>query len=451
MDELKKYQQSKGPKGNLLTGNLSEFQKDPLSFMAKLAKDYGDIAPFRLGPFQKIFLVSNPELIKEILVTKQQKFSKSLDLQVVKDIVGEGLLTSEKDFHLSQRRLIQPAFKHTHIMSYAQSMIDVTSKYIDGWEHGKDYWISKDMMNITLGIISKTMFNMEFEKGAKVIGEPLDTYMKLAIKRMRAILKWPLWIPTKSNRTYKRTIRELDDVLYKIIEKRRNSLDTHQDLLGILMAARNEENGLGMSDRQLRDELMTIFLAGHETTGNALIWTLFLLSQNPRAEQKLHEELDQVVGARQIRPDDFNLLLYTQNIIRESLRLFPPAYVIGRQVDEDLELGGTSLKKGDMIMISQYVMQRDARFFENPDSFIPERFEGDLLKKIPTYAYFPFGGGPRVCIGNHFAHMEAVLVLACICQRYRFSLADHHHEIKPQPLITLRPRRGIQMHVENRK
>jgi cytochrome P450 len=441
----------KGPKGKLLFGHLEEFQKSPLRFLMKIANEYGDIAQFRLGPFQKVNLISSPEMIKEILVTQQKSFIKSQDMVRLKSVVGEGLLTSEKDFHMKQRRLIQPAFKRTHIASYGQDMIDITVNYIKKWGGRKEIQSSQDMMNITLGIISKTMFSMDFQEGSDIIGEPLERVMKLAIKRMRAILPVPLWVPTKKNLEYKKAVQALDRIIYSFIQKRRSSSQQHNDLLGILMEARSDEDGEGMDDKQLRDELLTIFLAGHETTANALCWTLYLLSQHPEVEKKLQEEIDRVAQGKPIKPSHFKDLSYTQNVIWESMRLFPPAYVIGRQVVEDVNIGGYRLKKGEMVLISQYVMHRDPRYFEEPDLFYPERFENDFQKTLPPYTYFPFGGGPRVCIGNHFALMEAVLVLACIAQQYNLKLAPDHQEIKPQPLITLRPKGGIRLIVEHRE
>lgn len=449
-DKLALHQFSKGPKGRFFTGHLKEFQADPLGFLSSMSREYGDLVRIRFGPFQKVNLITNPEMIKEILVTKQKYFVKSQDMKVLKTVVGEGLLTSEKDFHLSQRRLIQPSFKKTHINSYAEDMIDTTAKYLTRWRDGDERIISDDMMDVTLGIISKTMFSMDFNEGSDLIGEPMEKVMKLAIRRMRTIFPLPLWIPTKNNYSYKKAVQALDEVIYNIILKRREESKTYEDLLGILMDAKNEEDGLGMGDKQLRDELMTIFLAGHETTANALTWTFYLLSQNPKVEKKLHEEIDRVTGDNHPTPDDFMKLSYTQNIIWESLRLYPPAYVIGRKVDKDVEIGGYFLKKGEMVFISQYVMHRQPEYFNQPDSFIPERFENHFIKTIPSFAYFPFGGGPRVCIGNHFSIMEMVLVVACIAKHFRLKLAPEHHEVKPQPLITLRPKRGLRMIVEDR-
>ncbi|WP_255264055.1 cytochrome P450 [Peribacillus butanolivorans] len=439
------------PNGKLISGHTKEFQKDVLGFLTRLSKEYGDVAKFRFGPFQNVYLISNPDLIKQILVTKHKSFVKSKDSNAIKPLVGdEGLLTSEKDVHRRQRRLIQPSFKRSHISNYAQDMIDITMDYISTWENEKERIITKDMMNIALGIISKTMFSMDFKDGYDVVGEPMEAALRISVKRMRTLLQLPLWVPTKSNREYKKAIQRLDKVIYSIIEKRREDAERHEDMLGILMEARDDEDGLGMSNQQVRDELMTIFIAGHETTANALSWAIYFLSQNPEVETKLFNEIDRVIGNRTPTPDDFMKLTYTQNIIRESLRIYPPVYIISREAEEDVEIGGHHFKKGDMFLLSPYVMQHKPEYFDNPDSFIPERFENNYLKTLPTYAYFPFSGGPRVCIGNHFALMEAVLVLACIAQRYRIRLAPDHHEVKPITTLTLRPKRGLRMIVEER-
>jgi cytochrome P450 len=449
-DTVVSYHTPQGPKGKLITGHLKEFQTNPLDFLTRLATEYGEVAKFRFGPFQNVYLVSDPEMIKQVLVTKQKHFVKSQDFDALKPILGEGLLTSEKDFHMRQRRLIQPAFKRSHILNYGQAMIDITADYIDTWQDGEDRIITHDMMSITLGIISKTMFNMDFKEGYDVLWEAIETAMGTAVKRMRTLLQLPLWVPTKSNREYRNAIQALDEVIYGIIEKRRADPDKHEDMLGILMDARDDDDGLGMTDREVRDELMTIFLAGHETTANAISWTLYLLSQHPEVENKLFEEINNVIGNRPPTPGDFMKLTYTQDIIWESMRLFPPAFVTGREVEEQVEINGYQFKKGDVILVSQYVMHRKPEYFHDPQSFKPERFENNFVKTIPAYAYFPFGGGPRVCIGNHFALMEAVLVLVTIAQRYKLRLAPDHHEVKPYPSITLRPKRGLRMIVEER-
>ncbi|UOE95315.1 cytochrome P450 [Alkalihalobacillus sp. LMS39] len=438
-----------GPKGKWFSGHLNEFQADPLAFLVNLQQQYGDVAKFRFGPFQHVYLLSKPEYIKEVLVTKQRSFVKSQDLTVLKPLIGDGLLTSEKGLHLQQRRTIQPSFRQSYLAHYAREMIETTNNYIYSWLDEDVRDITEDMMNITLGIICKTMFSLSFEEGANMIGEPIDDVMKLSIKRMRSILPVPLFIPTKINRHYTKAIAELDEIIYSFIEQRREFKETHHDLLGVLMEAKDEQ-GMGMTDQQLRDEVMTIFLAGHETTANALSWTVYLLSQHPEIEQKVHQEIEENIGKEALTIEHYNKLPYTQNVIWESLRLYPPAYVIGRKADESVSIGPYEFKKGDMILMSQYVNHRNPHFFENPNEFMPERFENNLIKELPPFAFFPFGGGPRVCIGNHFAMMEAVFVLTAIARQFQFVLPKDHHPVKPQPLITLRPKRGLRMIVKRR-
>jgi cytochrome P450 len=439
-----------GPKGKLITGNLKEFKSDTLGFLSRMAKEYGEVTRFRLGPFQRIYLITNPDSIKEILVTKHKYFVKSQEFKSLKPMIGEGLFTSEKPFHTQQRRLIQPTFKRANIDNYALDMIDITTDYVSTWQDGEERIITQDMMDITLRIINKTMFSMDFKDGHNLIGKPLDVCMKMAVKRMRSFLQLPLWVPTNNNREYKKAIQSLEKVVYNIIEKRRSEEAVHEDMLGILMAARDEKDNSGMTYSQIRDEVMTIFVAGHETTATALSWALYLLSQHPEVEKKLHEELDSVIGSRMPVPGDFKNLTYTQNIVWETLRLYPPAFIFGRRAVEDVVIGGYPFKKGDTLFLSQYLMHRSDKFFDNPDSFIPERFENNFMKTLPLFAYFPFGGGPRVCIGNHFALMEAVFVLACVAKRYKLRLAPDHHEVKPLPHLTLRPKRGLRMLVEER-
>jgi cytochrome P450 len=436
------------PKGKLITGHTKEFQADPLGFLKKVSS-YGEVVKIRFAPFQNVYLVSNPEMIKQVLVTKQKYFVKSKDFQALKTFIGEGLLTSEKETHMRHRKLIQPAFKWSHITNYGQDMIDITTDYLSKWEDGDERSITQDMMDITLGIISKTMFSMDFKEGYSILGKPLETAMRMAVKRMRALVNLPLWIPTKTNLEHNEAIDKLNEVLYNIIEKRRQDNERHDDMLGILMDARDDD-GINMTDTQVRDELMTIFLAGHETTANALSWTYYLLSQHPEVQKKLFDEIDSVIGSRNPVPEDFMKLPYTQNIMRESMRIYPPVYVIAREVEEEIEIGGYQFKKGDTIMVSQYVMHHKPEYFPDPESFRPERFENNFIKTIPSYAYFPFGGGPRVCIGNHFAMMEAVLILATISRCFKVNLARDHRPVIPYPSITLRPRGGLRMILEER-
>jgi cytochrome P450 len=444
-----------GPKGLPLTGNLLLFRKDPLGFLKKAAENYGEIVPFRFGP-RHVYLLKNPEHIKEVLLTKQNHFKKAKGLQVAKAVVGEGLLTSEGEKHMRQRRLMQPHFQPKRISSYAQNMVQKTQIMLQTWTDGEERSITDDMMRLTLAIIMKTMFSIEVKEDSAQsihdIGHAIEVGMKYATRKATSFINIPAGIPTKRNRERQESIKLLDDTIFSIINDRRQSSDKEakEDLLSMLLAAKDEEDGTGMSDEQVHDEVMTIFLAGHETTANTLSWTWYLLSQHPEVEQKFSAELDAVLGGNPPTVDDLKNLPYLNNLIWESMRLYPAVWTMNREVVEAVEIGGHTFRPGETLMMSQYVMHRNSRFFENPEQFDPGRFEGNLLKQIPQYAYFPFGGGPRICIGNHFALMEAALLLATIGQRYKLRLIDNHPPVEPEPLITLRPKGGLRMKISKR-
>ncbi|MFM1652162.1 cytochrome P450 [Brevibacillus sp. B_LB10_24] len=440
-----------GPKGLPISGNLLEFRKDPLAFLQRAAKEYGDVAHIRFGPKRHVYLINNPDYIKEVLMTKQASFHKAKGLQTAKAVVGEGILTSEGKKHLRQRRLIQPAFRKERIASYGDDMVQFAKKMIDLWRDGEERMISQDMMELTLAIITNTMFGTDVHESVKEIGHAIEVGLHYVSRKASSILDIPPSVPTKSNREFQQANETLDKAIYKIIEERRreNAADRH-DLLSMLLAARDEEDGTGMSDEQVRDEVMTIFIAGHETTANTLSWTWYLLSQHPEVERRLWEELDTVLEGRLPTVEDIPKLTYTNNIVWESLRLYPAAWAINREVVEPVQIGEYQFEPGETIMMSQYVMHRKPEYFDQPDQFIPERFEGDLLKRIPQFAFFPFGGGPRICIGNNFALMEAALVIATVAQRFQLRLAPDHPPVETEPLVTLRPKNGIRMLVKQR-
>ncbi len=430
-------------------GHLSEFRKDPLLFLSDLYHQYETIISFRFA-HRKIHLLLEPDLIKEVLVSKQHSFHKSRPFQEMKTLLGEGLLTSEDEFHLKQRKLIQPSFTKQHVQTYAEKMTMITEEFISSWNDEDERLTSRDMMELTLAIIAKTMFSMDMKQGHEKVGKHLDVIMNIATKRIRSVLKSPLALKTPENKSLTEAIKKIDDVLYEIIEKRSN-LDTQNDLLEVLMRARDEESNEGMSNQQLRDEAMTIFLAGHETTANALSWCLYLISQHPDKAKLLYEEVDRVLGKRRANYDSMKDLIYTQQVIWESIRLYPPAWLISRKAMNDVTIGNYKIHKGDTVMMSSYIMHRSEKYFSNADEFMPERFQNGKVQGVPEYVYFPFGGGPRVCIGNHFAIMEATLVLATLVKHYSFELVSNHHKVEAEPLITLRPKNGLRMSVQKRK
>ncbi|MFD2369177.1 cytochrome P450 [Brevibacillus sp. GCM10020057] len=441
-----------GPKGLPISGNLLSFRRNPLQFIQMAAKEHGDVVLFRFGPKRKVYLLTDPDQIKEVLVTKQASFRKAKGLQVAKAVVGDGILTSEGNKHLRQRRLMQPAFHRERIAAYGDVMVRQAASLMADWKDGEVRDIHQDMMKVTLAIITETMFGKSVKENADEIRHAIDVGLKYVANKASSFIDIPLSVPTRNNRRFLESNELLDKVIYSLIDERRRSGDTGRgDLLGMLLAARDEDDGTGMTDEQVRDEVMTIFVAGHETTANTMSWIFYLLSRHTEAEQKLHAELAAVLGDRLPTVADIPHLTYANLIVSETLRLYPAAWMINREAIEEVEIGGHTYQPGDTLMMSQYAMHRDERFYDDPEAFMPERFATDLLKRIPAFAYFPFGGGPRVCIGNNFALMEAALLLATIAQRFRLRLAEPNQVVAPEPLVTLRPKNGLPMRLEMRR
>jgi cytochrome P450 len=414
--------------------------------MPTLQRDYGDIVTMRYYSF-RVYFISHPDYIEQVLVTDNRKFIKGRILRKNKQLFGNGLLTSEGDFWLRQRRLAQPAFHRGRVASYADTMVRYASRIAKEWRSGEECDIHAEMMRLTLSIVAKTLFDADVDREAKRVGHALEAIMHLN-SDFRKLILTPTWLPTPRKVRATIATAKLNRIIYRFVEERRASGVDNGDLLSMLLAARDDD-GSRMTDRQLRDEAITIFLAGHETTANALAWTWMLLAQNPQVESKLHEELGRVLGGRVPTVDDLPSLRYTNNVVTESLRLYPPAWGMARVAIEDTEIAGYPIPKGCGVSLAQWVVHRDPRWFEAPLEFRPERWEGDLLKRLPRFAYFPFGGGPRQCIGSNFAVMEANLLLATLAQQFRISLVPGR-EIIPAASITLRPKTGIWGKIEKR-
>jgi cytochrome P450 len=428
-----------GPEQGFFDGLRSPLRQDPLGFMTRVSREYGDIVCLRFFHI-RTFVVVHPDLIEDVLVNNARKFIKGRVLRANQHLFGNGLLTSEGDFWLRQRRMMQPAFHRTRIANYASTMTGCATHLIESWKAGEAMDLHEAMMRLTLQIVGKTLFNTDVERDAPQVGETLHVLLEYTAD-FRRLMMTPKWLPTKQNLQAKRAVRELTKIIDRIIEQRRHSHDDAGDLLSMLIHAQDED-GTRMTTQQLRDEALTLFLAGHETTASALSWTWWLLAQNPRAEEKLHAELDTVLDGRTPTLDDLPRLGYTSQIVTESMRLYPPAWAIARLAIEDHELAGYPVPKGTGIAAVPWVVHRDPRWYDNPEQFIPERWTGDLLRKNPRFAFFPFGFGARQCIGNSFALMEANLVLATIAQWFRFRLLPEHPTI-PLASITLRPRQGL--------
>ena len=438
-----------GPKGNLFLGVAPELAHDWPGFCTQCAREFGDIVSYRFFHVP-ICQLTHPDDIEAVLVQNAFNFHKSRDYAALEFILGRGLLTNEGSPWQAQRQLIQPAFRHENISTYGEIMTASAAAHLSRWHDGQAFDLHQEMGALTLDIVSKALFGSELAHDARAIGTEVAAVMERFLTQSALIFLLPDGFPTPKSPRLLRSRRRLNRVIFSIIHQRRASTAPANDLLQTLLAA-HDERGARMDDLQLRDEIMTLFLAGHETTANALTWTLYLLAQNPLAEQALHDELERVLAGRPPAVADLPQLPYTEMVVKESLRLFPPAWGIGRCTLRDFDLRGYRIRKGTNLFIMQWLVHRDPRFFPDPLRFDPERWRVDPVRsgRIPRFAYFPFGGGPRVCIGAGFAMMEATLLLATIAQRYRFSVLPDP-PVVPFFSVTLRPRHGLPVQLESR-
>ncbi|MGP7816633.1 cytochrome P450 [Niallia sp. 01092] len=447
-----------GPKEIPFIGNLLEVGSKPHEFFKTCVEKYGPVVRVRLEKDRDTYLLSRPQDIQYVLKNSQKLFAKGYHRdRILSMVLGNGLVTSEGDFWLRQRRLSQPAFHKHRIEKYADTMTHYASRMLRNWENGQMLDLHKEMMQCTMEIVAKTLFDIDLQEaehqGSNQVGKALDQVFHEYVNQYTSITRMllemlPFSLPTPGNKRLKEGIRQLDQVIYEIIEHRKKENRDRGDLLSMLIAAQDDD-GKGMTSTQLRDEVMTLFLAGHETTANVLSWTIYLLAQHADAEEKLVTELKNVLQGRLPSLSDIPHLPYTQAIINESMRLYPPVWFISREPLEDIWIDEYCLPAGCEVAVSQWVMHRHPDYFSKPDSFVPERWFREFEKSLPSYVYFPFGAGPRVCIGNNFAIMEATLLLASIMQMIHMEL-DHQHDVVPEPSITLRPKNGIRVRVEKR-
>ncbi len=433
------------PPVNSIVGHLFELGKDPLGFLTD-CRDYGDIVPLQLG-LTPSCLVTNPEYIEEVLKNRQD-FIKSRGLRALKTLLGEGLLSAEGESWFWQRRLAQPIFHQKRINGYGETMVEYTNRMLQTWQDGDTHDIHADMMHLTLQIVIKCIFSADVDAGeAEVVANALERAMQWFESKRRQNFLVLEWFPRPENIRYRNAIAQMDEAIYKLIQERRNGGEKTNDLLTMLMEAKDEETLQQMDDKLLRDEVATLMLAGHETTANALSWTWMLLAQNPEVREKLQSELNQVLQGKLPTLADLGQLVYTQQVVKESMRLYPPVALMGREAAVDTQIGDYKIPQGMAIMISQWVMHRHPQYFENPEAFQPERWTQEFEKQLPKGVYFPFGDGPRICIGKGFAQMEAALLLATIAQRFQVDLVPGH-PIVPQPSITLRPENGLKVQLK---
>jgi cytochrome P450 len=433
-----------GPPPRFLIGNLPLFSSDPLAIYTRWAREFGDIFYYRAG-WIDVYFLNHPSLIESVLVSQSQNFAKDKVIQNSRWFLGEGLLTNEGSGWLRQRRLCQPAFHRERMASYGHTMAAYTEEMLDTWQDAEVRDIHQEMMQLTMRIVAKVLFSVEVKADTERVAAALNVLMRHTSGGRMILPPILRHVPVPALMRVKRAVRELDEIVNRIIRQRRASGQDTGDLLSMLMSARDED-GSGMTDRQLRDEVLTFLLAGHETTAVSLSWTWYLLSQHSEVELKLREELRQVLGGRTPQLEDLPRLLYTDKVVKESMRLYPPAWSLARTVAKEIELAGYQLPVGSNVVMSPWILHRDPRFFAQPEQFNPDRWTADAAQHLPKFAYFPFGGGPRLCIGASFAMMEANLLLAAIAQRFRLRLVPGH-PVAALPSITLRPRHGMRMSI----
>jgi cytochrome P450 len=438
-----------GPRGSLLLGNLSEFRRDMTGFLERTARQHGDVVPLRFANMRFV-LLNRPDAIEEVLVKQAKSFVKNVTEPVWWALLGNGLLLSDGKFWMRQRRMMQPAFHRARIAEYGRLMVNYAERRLAVWRDGEIRDVHDDMMGLTLEVVAKTLFDTDVAEQAPAVGRALETVLAEFSRQILQPLPLPLSVPTPGNRRFRRAVAELDAIIYDIVERRRAqpwSADAG-DLLSVLLHAQDDE-GSGMTDRQLRDEVMTLFLAGHETTAITLSWAWYLLATNPAVVAKLDAELSTLAGEAPT-VDSLHRLPYTAKVIRETLRLYPPVWTLeGRRAVRDCTIAGHRITAGTVMLLSPWVTHRDRRFYADPQRFDPDRWTDEFTKQLPRYAFFPFGGGQRLCIGQSFAEMEAALILATIGQRFRLALADNR-AIVPAPSITLRPSGPVRMRVSRR-
>jgi cytochrome P450 len=431
-----------GPRHALPGGVFLKFRRDPLAFLESVAREFGDIAHWRLG-CENVFLINRPDLIRDVLVTHGNKFISGFER--AKKLVGDGVLTSEGEIHRRQRRVMQPAFHHERIATFAETITRQAERTRSHWRNGTTLKMANEMMRLTLTAVSETLFGANLESDASDIRTALAATIGSPPNMLMTFGQLVEKLPLPAVRRMKAGRAKLDEIVYRLINERRRCEEEHGDLLSMLLLARDKENGdAGMTDKQVRDEMMTILIAGHDTTAAALTWTWYLLSEHPEVEARLHEELDRVLVNRLPTFTDTQSLPFTENVLRESLRLYPPVWMIWRRAMEDYELAGYVAPVRSIVVMSQHVMHRNARYFPEPLRFDPERWTPEFKEALPKYAYFPFGGGLRQCIGDGFAWMEAILLIATLAQQWKFRLVPGH-PVVPQPLLTQRPRNGLSM------
>ena len=432
-----------GPVPWPIVGHIPQFRRDPLSFVSGAQRAYGPVTTIHLGN-RPIVLLSDPRFVRYILIEHPQNFTSRAFATNLRNLLGDGLLTIDGDFHRQQRRLVQPAFHRKRVESYGQTMVALTTEMLDTWQAGDTFDMARAMRDLTLRIVARALFDIDLAAESPFLGQAFTDIIENPVGQPFSLRLVPLKLP---GTPYARNIaahQRLDQFVYDLIARRRADGRDTGDVLSMLLRAQDEESGIMMTDRQVRDQTMTLFAAGHETTANALSWTFFLLAQHPSVCERLLAQLRGVLDGRPPTVGDLPALPYLDWVISESLRLYPPAWTVGRRAIDAFELDGHHFAAGTLVMLSQWVMHRLPDIWGDPNTFRPERWNPVTAQKLPQGAYFPFGGGPRMCIGMPFAQLEARLLLATILQRFTPKLTPGYSVI-PRPRVTLRPKHGMMM------
>ena len=428
------------PKPKLLSGHYFDFYRNQLEFLTNTASDFGDIVYLRFFHVP-IYLLNHPDLIEEVLANAELKKSKGVRTPLQKQLFGNGLIAAEGDFWLKQRRLLQQVFNQKRLAKYAETVVETAEEFFSDWKDGEKRIINEELIELTLKIAAKTFFGIDDLKEKDTIRELVESLKTIYSAQNSFSWFGDNFLPTANNRRFKKAIQAVDKLIANIIEERRENNSDRNDLLSVLLSM-----SVDNSDKQIRDEIVTFFIAAHETTAVSLTWAWVLLAQNKKSAEKLQLEIESLGGGR-LSFSDFPNLIYTNKILKESLRMFPPNRSVAREVAKPCRIGNYKVAKGAQIVMSQWVLQRDSRYFDSPDKFIPERWTSEFERNLPKYAYFPFGLGNRTCIGKSFAAMETALVLAVAAQKFRFTL-DSNEEVEPLPVILLRPKNKLHITIK---
>lgn len=432
-----------------LLGNTLELRYQRLALLERISRQFGDIGAFHFGS-RRVPVLNTPELVRQILVDQENSFEKTATVRALgTPILGNGIFLSEGEEHHRQRKLLAPLFQHRHILDYAEIMTSCTVRLAEEWLDGHVIDLAKEMTRLTLWIISKILFDADVLEEEQELGEALTSIFRHFASEVTNPLRLPLAWPTPRNQCVRRALAQVNATIYRLIEERRQNGEQHKDFLSTLLQAQNNEFGNTLTNQQMRDEALSLFIAGHETSANALTWCWYLLASHPDIYTKVREEGDRVLAGRLPTTADLPNLPYTLQTFKEALRLYPPVYAFTRRTTSSIQLAGYNIPAGASVVISPYILHRRSLLFPEPDRFNPDRFASQLEKRLPRYAYLPFGAGSHICLGMHLALLEGHLLLATLIQNLTFELVESG-PIEPEPLLTLRPKGPVLMRVQKR-